>query len=55
MCYERYLRRRREADESQSVWQEFERTRPIADPEPAPDVTAPEPSEASEEVAVPER
>ena len=55
MCYERHLRRRREADESQSIWQEFERTRPIADPEPAPDVTPPEPTEASEEVAVSER
>jgi hypothetical protein len=55
MCYERYLRRRRQADESQSIWQEFEHTRAIADPEPAPDATAPEPTEASEEVAVSER
>jgi hypothetical protein len=37
------------------MWQEFERTRPIADPEPPPDVTAPERTEASEEIAVPER
>jgi hypothetical protein len=55
MCYERYLRRRRQADESQNIWQEFDHTRPIADPEPPPDVTAQEPAEASEEAAVPER
>jgi hypothetical protein len=55
MCYERYLRRRREADESQSMWQDFERTRPIADPGPPPDVTPPEPTEAHEESAVSER
>jgi hypothetical protein len=56
MCYERYLRRRRQADESQSIWPEFDQTRPIADPEPPPDVTAPEPTEASEkEVALSER
>jgi hypothetical protein len=55
MCYERFLRRRREADESQSIWHEFERTRPIADPEPPGDVTTPEPTQASEEIAVSER
>ena len=55
MCYDRYLRRRREADESKSVWEDFERTRPIADPEPAPDVTPPEPTEAHEESTVSER
>lgn len=55
MCYERYLRRRRQADESERIWQEFEQTRPIADAEPPPDVTAPEPAETSEQVAVPER
>lgn len=54
MCYDRYLRRRRETDESQSIWQDFERTRPLADPEP-PDVTPPEPAEAHEEIAVSER
>jgi hypothetical protein len=56
MCYERYQRRRREAaDESQSIWQDFERTRPIADPDPTPDVTPPEPTEAHEEIAASER
>jgi hypothetical protein len=55
MCYERYWRRRRQAAESQSIWQDFEQTRPVAEPEPPPDVTTPEPTEAREEVAVPER
>jgi hypothetical protein len=55
MCYERFMRRRRQAEESQSIWQEFEQTRPIADTEPPPDVTAPEPTEANQEVVVTER
>jgi hypothetical protein len=55
MCYERYQRRHRAADESQSMWQDFERTRPIADPEPPAEVTPPEPTEAHEEIAVTER
>ena len=55
MCYERYLRRRRQADESQSIWQDFEQTRPVADPEPPEDVAVPEPEAASEEVVVAER
>lgn len=54
MCYERWLRRRREADESEALWQDFERTRPIADPEPPPDVPGPEQAEAREETAVSE-
>jgi hypothetical protein len=35
MCYdERYLRRRREADEeSRAIWREFDRTTPISDPQ----------------------
>jgi hypothetical protein len=42
MCYDRYLRRRRHADEeSRLIWQDFERTTPISDPEP-PEVTEPE-------------
>jgi len=55
MCHERYMRPRRQADESQKIWQEFEQTPPTVDPEPPPDVTAPEPTEASEEVAVAQR
>jgi hypothetical protein len=55
MCYERNMRPRRQADESQNIWQEFEQTRPTADSEPPPDVTASEPTEASEDVAVARR
>jgi len=34
MCYERYLRRRREEDdESREIWREFDRTTPISDPQ----------------------
>ncbi|HTE60260.1 MAG TPA: hypothetical protein VK631_07900 [Solirubrobacteraceae bacterium] len=54
MCNERYLRRRREADESREIWQEFVQTESIDAPEP-PDVTEPEPSEVREAVATPER
>jgi hypothetical protein len=50
MCYERYMRQRRqEAEESRGIWQEFERTTPISDPEPPevaePDTTEPERAE----------
>ena len=56
MCYERYLRRRREeAEESRELWQDFERTRPIADPEPPAEVTEPERAEAREEIGASER
>jgi hypothetical protein len=44
MCYERYLRRRQEDEESNAIWQDFERTRPISDPEPR-EVDEPEPAE----------
>jgi hypothetical protein len=44
MCYERYLRRRQEDEESRAIWQDFDRTRPISEPEPG-DV---EEAEASE-------
>jgi hypothetical protein len=55
MCHEYYLRRRREADESQEVWRDFERTRPVSDPEPTVEVTEPEPAEAREAVVTSER
>ena len=55
MCYERYLRRWREADESREMWQDFERTRPVSDPEPREEVTDPEPTEARETIASTER
>jgi hypothetical protein len=35
MCHERWMRRReQEAEESRRVWLDFERTTPIADPDP---------------------
>jgi hypothetical protein len=55
MCYERWQRLHREADESRSMWQDFERTRWVAEPEPAPQDVPPEPAEAEEQLAVPER
>ena len=55
MCYERHLRRRREADESREIWQDFEQTRPVADPARPPEVTEPERSDVREEIAIAER
>jgi hypothetical protein len=55
MCYERYLRRRREADESREIWHDFAQTRPVADTNEPPDVTEPERTDAQEEVAIAER
>jgi hypothetical protein len=55
MCYDSWLRRQREADESRSLWQDFERTRPVADREPAPEDVPPEPAEAQAETTLPER
>ncbi len=49
MCHERWMRRRREAEESRELWQDFERTRPIADPQRPAEVTEPERAEAREE------
>jgi hypothetical protein len=50
MCHERYWRQRRHQDaESRGIWQEFDRTTPIAEPEPPevadPEVTEPERAE----------
>jgi hypothetical protein len=55
MCYERYDRRRREADESRQMWRDFGRTEPVRDPEPPDEVTEPDPTEAKEPVTAPER
>ena len=56
MCYERYPRRRREeSDESRELWEEFERTRPLAGPEPPAEVTEAESTETAEELASSER
>lgn len=36
MCHERWLRRiRDEREADRELWDEFERTRPLSDPEPA--------------------
>jgi hypothetical protein len=55
MCNERYLRRRREADESRAIWQDFERTQPVDDPEPPAEVTESEPTAVREAIATPEQ
>jgi hypothetical protein len=55
MCNERYLRRRREEDESREIWQDFMWTQPHEDPEPPGEVTEPEPTEVREAIATPER
>jgi hypothetical protein len=47
MCYDRYTRRRREEAESRVIWQDFDQTTPISEPE-SPEVAEPE-------VAEPER
>jgi hypothetical protein len=55
MCYERYLRRRREADESWEMWRDFERTRAVSDPEQREEASEPEPTEVREATAGTER
>jgi hypothetical protein len=50
MCHERLWRRREEAQDSRELWQDFERTRLVVDPEPPPEVTEPERAEAREEI-----
>ena len=55
MCYEHYLRRRREADESREMWRDFDRTQPADRREPTPEATEAEPAEVREAVATPER
>jgi hypothetical protein len=45
MCYEWYMRRRRqETEQSREIWQDFESTTPISDPAP-PDITEPDVTE----------
>jgi hypothetical protein len=55
MSYERYLRRRRQDTESREIWQDFDRTTPISEPErpdvAEPDVTEPERAEQEEVVS----
>ncbi len=57
MCHERFLwRRDREVEESQELWEDFERTRPIVEPEPPAEVSQAERAEARrEEITTPER
>ena len=56
MCHESFFRRRRrEADESRELWDDFERTQPIGDPQPEPKVSEAERADAREEVTTPER
>jgi hypothetical protein len=53
MCYDRYTRRRREETESRGIWQEFDQTTPISEPEP-PEVAEPkvtEPERAKQAIA----
>jgi hypothetical protein len=55
MCYERYQwRRRGEDEESSEIWEEFERTTSISEPE-AREVTEPEPAEPERAKAISER
>ena len=51
MCHERYLRRRREAEESHEIWQDFARTRPVDDGQPPDEAAEPESSDVSEAIA----
>jgi hypothetical protein len=56
MCHEEYFRRsRRAADESWAMWQDFERTWPVADPSRPSEVPEPERAEPEEEISVTER
>ena len=56
MCHEHYLRRRRqEAEESRKLWEDFERTEPVADAEQPAEAAEPERSRAREEITPSER
>jgi hypothetical protein len=33
MCHERWMQRRTEAEDTRELWREFDRTRPVAEPE----------------------
>jgi hypothetical protein len=55
MCNEYYLRRRREADESRAIWQDFERAQPFEEREPPAEVAEPEARDVREAIATPER
>jgi hypothetical protein len=56
MCHERWLRRReREAQDAREVWLDFERTSPVADPDPPTERPDPTRVEAEEEVVTADR
>jgi hypothetical protein len=55
MCQERYLQRRREAEESREIWQDFARTRPVDERRPPDEAAEPESTEVREAIATPER
>jgi hypothetical protein len=57
MCGESWLQRRREreAEEARKMWEDFDRTTPIADPESRDERPEPEHAEAREETAVTDR
>ena len=56
MCHEEYFRRsRRAADESWAMWQDFERTWPVADSNRPFEVPESERTEPEEEISVTER
>jgi hypothetical protein len=56
MCNESWRRRReKQADEAREMWEDFDRTTPIADPEPREGRPEPERTEVREEVAAPDR
>jgi hypothetical protein len=57
MCNERWMRRRREeeAKEARQMWEDFDRTTPIADPKPPEERPEPEHAETREKIATPDR
>ena len=51
MCHEWWSRRReREAEEASELWRDFERTTPIADPDPPAKEPEPTRAQAPEEI-----
>ena len=56
MCYEHFFkRRRREVEERRELWEDFDRTQPIVDPEPQAEVSEAERADVREEITAPER
>jgi hypothetical protein len=56
MCHERWLRRReRDAEDVRDVWLDFERTTPVADPDPPEERPQPARADADEEIVTADR